>query len=118
MIISIEQWRNFLAEINIIFLPDVKLLTSESDMTDFFIAMESSLDKITFDNINDFLNNRDYHFIFERVAKNKELHQEYILLTYFLSKRFRMSIPHRWPLPLNTIQYIYSDLGISFPYST
>jgi hypothetical protein len=116
MTTSIEQWKAFLVEINGKYLTGLSLKSSDSDMRDFFSSMERSLGKVTKDDVIAFLEHPNYsYYIPERISLNEHLHEEYILLAYFISRRFRVSTCPRWALGQNILQYIYSDLGISFP---
>lgn len=114
---SITDWIEYLDEMNSIFLPNITFSTGDSDMHMFFISMEQNLNKITFEDFAEFLDNPKHHYIFETTSKTTKLHQEYVLLAYFLSYKFSVNMVHKWALDINILDLIYCDFGIDFPAS-
>ena len=116
-----SEWIDTINSQNKKYLSDIEIVKSR-EYKDLLTDLSGVLAKTNIDEFKSFLADNKYSFIPDRIKEKLPLNEfyssEYVLLTYFLIKRFRSTFQLRWALDLNKIQYIYTDLGISCSFST
>jgi hypothetical protein len=111
-----EVWKNSIQELNDKFLKNIELNHHEKSTDDFITSVDSFLNKTSVEEYMEFLNDDKYYYIYDKINNNQVLRQDYILLVYFLTKRFRATFHIKADINIKILQRVYSDLGISFPY--
>lgn len=111
------QWREALLSANNDHLSDIDVINNEILLDEFMVAMDSYLTKTAKEQFWVFLHNSLYSYvptiIKERTQRNDGYRQSYILLTYFLVRKYRITMYLKWPFDMKILEGIYSDLGIS-----
>ncbi len=87
-------------------------------------SISDLLQKTSTDEFLAFLEDPNYSYVSEKIKERQagsvEFRHPFVLLIYFLAKRFRASLHRKWPLDLDLepLEGVYSDLGLQPPWTT
>lgn len=103
-------------------LSDTDIVT-DNKLNDYVISsLNDLLNRVSVEEFLSFLDNESYSYIYDRIRSRQDDYAEFrtsiILLTYFLSFRFKSSLHRYWPLDDKILEKIYSDLGLTPKWTT
>lgn len=101
-------------------LSDIQLIDDSKSADHVLSNLDDLLQRTSTDEFQAFLEEAQYSYICDRIRSRQDGAVEYrhpfVLLMYFLSKRFRSTLHRKWPLDLELLEGVYSDLGLVKPW--
>lgn len=103
-------------------LGDIELI-DDSKSADYLLnSLSELLQKTSTDEFLIFLEDPKYAYVSEKIKERQsgsvEFRHSFVLLMYFLAKRFRSSLHRQWPLDVEPLEGVYSDLGLQTTWVT
>lgn len=114
--LDIKEWSDAIEDASK-YIKDKESLISDKKTEEYLISsMGGFLKRTSAKDFLLFLSDPNHSYIGDRVDARKldyvEFRHPFILLVYFLAKRFRQTLHRKWPLSLEVLEIIYSDLGL------
>ncbi|MFY8351629.1 GTP pyrophosphokinase [Pseudoalteromonas sp. SSM20] len=102
-------------------LSDIQLIDDSKSADHVLSSLDWLLQKTSTEEFQAFLESPEYGYVCDRIRNRQDGAVEYrhpfVLLMYFLSKRFRSILHRKWPLDLELLEGVYSDLGLVKPWA-
>ncbi len=112
---NINEWRQVLNREAEARLTGVALVDDFKDMDFVLSSLDKLLTRVSYTEMIDFLDKPEFSYIPDRIKVHEgesiEFRHPFILLVYFLSRRFQRILHNEWPLDLGILEKVYSDLG-------
>ncbi|ELS9504306.1 RelA/SpoT domain-containing protein [Vibrio parahaemolyticus] len=119
---DINAWKNVINTEAKKRLGDIQLIDDSKSADHLLNSISDLLQKTSTDEFLAFLEDPKYSYVSEKIkerqASSVEFRHPFVLLMYFLAKRFRASLHRKWPLDLEPLEGVYSDLGLQPPWAT
>ncbi|MGL1629051.1 hypothetical protein AKH05_18620 [Vibrio parahaemolyticus] len=118
---DINAWKTIINQEAQQRLSDIELIV-DGKSTDYVLSsLDDLLKKTSTDEFQAFLEDAQYGYVCDRIRNRQdgavEYRHSFVLLMYFLSKRFRSTLHRKWPLDLELLEGVYSDLGLVRPWA-
>lgn len=119
---DINAWKDVISREAIKRLGDIQLI-DDSKSADYLLnSVSELLKKTSMDEFLAFLEDPRYSYVSDKIKARQlgpvEFRHPFVLLVYFLAKKFRTSLPRKWQLDIEPLEGIYSDLGLQPPWAT
>lgn len=119
---DINAWKDIISREAIKRLGDIQLI-DDSKSADYLLnSVSELLQKTSMDEFLAFLEDPRYSYVSDKIKARQlgpvEFRHPFVLLVYFLAKKFRTSLPRKWQLDIEPLEGIYSDLGLQPPWAT
>ena len=102
-------------------LGDVSLIQDNKDMDFLLNNLNGLLQRTSIEEFSAFHDNPAYSYVCDRIKERQpeavEFRHTFSLLMYFLAKKFRLTLHRKWPLDLEPLEGVYSDLGQAPPWA-
>ncbi|MGA4605036.1 GTP pyrophosphokinase [Pseudoalteromonas maricaloris] len=119
--VDINAWKNVINQEAQERLSDIQLVDDGKSTDHVLSSLNESLQKTSTEEFQAFLEDPKYSYVCDRIRNRQkeavEFRHSFVLLMYFLSKRFRATLHRRWPLDIEVLEGVYSDLGLVKPWT-
>lgn len=118
---DINAWKSIINQEAQERLNDIQLIYDGKSTDHILSSLNELLQKTSTEEFQAFLEDPRYSYVCDRIKSRQttavEFRHSFVLLMYFLSKRFRASLHRRWPLDIEVLEGVYSDLGLVKPWT-
>ncbi len=118
--VNINAWKNIINQEAQQRLSDIQLIVDDKSTDYVLSSLDYLLKKTSTEEFQTFLEDTRYGYVCDRIRNRQdgavEYRHSFVLLMYFLSRRFRTTLHRKWPLDLELLENVYSDLGLVKPW--
>ncbi|MCD8558742.1 MAG: RelA/SpoT domain-containing protein [Shewanella xiamenensis] len=119
---DINAWKDVINNEAIKRLGDIQLIDDGKTADYLLNSISELLQKTSTDDFLAFLEDPKYSYVTDKIKDRQlgsvEFRHPFVLLIYFLAKKFRTSLHRKWPLDIEPLEGVYSDLGLRPPWAT
>ncbi|MBV7434581.1 RelA/SpoT domain-containing protein [Cardiobacteriaceae bacterium TAE3-ERU3] len=114
---DINAWEDAINTESKKYFGDINLIDDTKSSVYLLNELNKLLKKSSIGEFSIFLEDPNYIYVINKIKNRQndliEFRHSFIILIYFLAKKFRNLLPKHWPLDIEILQKIYSDLGIT-----